>query len=144
MIFLSAGIVSGAFGGIFAGAITSRLDGAHGIPGWRWLFLMEGVATVGVSLFTPWLLLDYPTICKILMIRERIVAAKRLNIDGIISRKTEGGDLSTLRKAFVKVILNWRVWLLYPAYMTIISAVALLYFYPTLVEGLGYNGSDTQ
>ena len=36
MTFLSAGILSGAFGGIIAGAITNSLDGAHGIRGWQW------------------------------------------------------------------------------------------------------------
>ena len=36
MAFLSAGILSGAFGGIIAGAIVARLEGAHGIAGWRW------------------------------------------------------------------------------------------------------------
>lgn len=36
MAFLSAGILSGAFGGIIAGSITASLDGAHGIAGWRW------------------------------------------------------------------------------------------------------------
>lgn len=33
MCYLSAGILSGAFGGIIAGAIVAGLDGAHGIAG---------------------------------------------------------------------------------------------------------------
>lgn len=36
MCFLSAGILSGAFGGIIAGAIVDSLDGSHGIAGWQW------------------------------------------------------------------------------------------------------------
>lgn len=39
MTFLSAGILSGAFGGIIAGAIVDSLDGAHGITGWKWCVL---------------------------------------------------------------------------------------------------------
>lgn len=45
-VYISAAVLSGAFGGILAGAITGGLDGAHGIRGWRWLFIVEGVATI--------------------------------------------------------------------------------------------------
>lgn len=38
-IFYSAAVLSGAFGGIVAGAITGSLDGVHGIRGWKWLFV---------------------------------------------------------------------------------------------------------
>ena len=38
-IYYSASILSGAFGGLLAGAITKNLEGAHGIRGWRWLFV---------------------------------------------------------------------------------------------------------
>ena len=30
---------AGAFSGLLAGLITEYLDGAHGIAGWRWLFV---------------------------------------------------------------------------------------------------------
>lgn len=36
MCFLSAGILSGAFGGIIAGAIVDSLAGHHGLAGWQW------------------------------------------------------------------------------------------------------------
>lgn len=143
-IFLSAGILSGAFGGVAAGAITSRLDGAHGIAGWRWLFLVEGVATVGVSLIVHWTLLDYPGTSKRLTPRQRQIAEQRLLQDGITNRRTEGGHVKTVARAFLTAVLNWRLWVITPAYMTIIGALAISYFYPILVKGLGYTSTDAQ
>lgn len=40
-VYISAAILSGAFGGLIAGAITSNLDGLHGVAGWRWLFIVS-------------------------------------------------------------------------------------------------------
>lgn len=40
-VYISAAILSGAFGGLIAGAITSKFDGRYGIAGWRWLFIVR-------------------------------------------------------------------------------------------------------
>lgn len=53
MFFWTAGILAGAFAGILAGAIASGMDGRYGIAGWRWLFLLEGVLTMGLALICP-------------------------------------------------------------------------------------------
>ena len=38
------------FGGLIAAGVLADLDPAHGIAGWRWLFLIEGVCTIGIAM----------------------------------------------------------------------------------------------
>ncbi|KAJ3530612.1 hypothetical protein NM208_g9250 [Fusarium decemcellulare] len=40
-IFYTSGCIAPALGGIMAGAIIDGLEGARGIPGWRWLLIVE-------------------------------------------------------------------------------------------------------
>jgi hypothetical protein len=140
--FLSAAIVSGAFGSIVSGAITSSIDGARGIAGWRWLFLVEGVATCVGALIAPYFLLDYPATSKRLTPEQRLLASARLRDDGVTAPGHE--DRIGHMRAFTTAVLNWRVWLLAIAYMTIIASLSLSYFYPTLINGLGYTSTTAQ
>ncbi|OQE33071.1 hypothetical protein PENFLA_c001G10584 [Penicillium flavigenum] len=142
IIFLTAGILSGAFGGVISGAITSTLDGAQGIRGWRWLFIVEGVATAGVSLFVHWTLLDYPHSSRGLS-EERKLAQQRLMEDGI-----DQGDSKTQNTSIfillLKALSNWRAWVLIPGYITLSGAGAISYFYPTLINDMGYTSTNAQ
>lgn len=47
--FYSGSSLANAFGGLIGAGVLGNLDGAHGIAGWRWLFIIEGCITVGVS-----------------------------------------------------------------------------------------------
>jgi MFS family permease len=106
-VYISAAILSGAFGGLLAGAITGGLDGAHGIRGWRWLFIVEGVATIGWAVIASFLLLDFPANTKRLTDRERAIAIARLQEGGVATR-SEGDARLGKGKAFVLAIKDWR------------------------------------
>lgn len=137
---MSAAIFSGAFGSLLSAGITRGLDGAHGITGWRWLFIVEGVLTCGVALIAPFILLDYPTNTKKFTQEERDLAYNRLLEDGV-SSPTE--DRLGHWQALWYAAKDWRTWLLSAAYMPIISAFSFSYFYPTLIRGLGYEDRTT-
>ncbi|KAJ9486348.1 hypothetical protein VN97_g6992 [Penicillium thymicola] len=147
IIFLSAGILSGAFGGVVSGSITSSLDGVHGIRGWRWLFIVEGITTVGVSVLSHWTLLDYPHNSRGLNQAERDLAQRRMVHDGVAETHANSETPTTRTSVFICLLValsNWRTWLLVPGYMSILGALALSYFYPTLVEGMGYSSTNAQ
>ncbi|KAL8810628.1 MAG: hypothetical protein Q9200_002420 [Gallowayella weberi] len=141
-VYISAAILSGAFGGLLAGSITKNLEGSHGIRGWRWLFIVEGSATVGWACISHFLLLDFPLTSKYLSEEERRLASERL-LAGDGACANDEHRLGPLQ-AVIKSLSNWRVWLFTAGYMVIVGSSTLSYFYPTLVEGLGYKSNKAQ
>lgn len=122
-VYISAAILSGAFGGLIAGAIDSRLDGAHGIAGWRWLFIVEGAACAGWSLVSAFLLLDFPENAGgRLSERERALAIRRLQHASQSTRRTDGEEKMGLGEAMRRSFLNWRTWLFVVGYMAVVGS----------------------
>jgi len=58
-IFFSAATLAGAFGGLLARGI-SQMKGVGGRPGWAWIFILEGLATIIVAAFAKFLINDNP------------------------------------------------------------------------------------
>ncbi|KAI1855671.1 hypothetical protein JX265_006075 [Neoarthrinium moseri] len=142
-VYISAAILSGAFGGLIAGAITSGLHGSHGLAGWRWLFIVEGAATAVWSIIASFLLMDFPANTKRLTEPERELAIKRLLARSARVETEDAPRLSHLQ-ALKQALTNWRVWLFVVGYMAVVGSSTLSYFYPTLVNGLGYSTTVAQ
>jgi MFS family permease len=143
LVFWLAGILGSAFGGILAGAVTSGLDGAHGIPGWRWLFIIEGVITCGCALLAPLVLLDYPATCSKLSPSERELAVSRQELDGQninISKELR----MPMARALWFALTTPAHWIIFIGFMMVDGSFSIGYFYPTLVEGLGYEAITAQ
>ncbi|OAA54346.1 Major facilitator superfamily domain, general substrate transporter [Niveomyces insectorum RCEF 264] len=141
MVFTSAAVLSGVFGSVTAGAISDSLDGAHGITGWRWLFIVEGVVTVGIAGLSYFTLVDYPSTCKRFTPEERDLATRRLLADGV-SHSADGERAISHWGALRAALTNWRIYLLVVGYHCIISTLSLSYFYPYIVHGLGYTANQ--
>ncbi|KAK2606474.1 hypothetical protein QQS21_003167 [Conoideocrella luteorostrata] len=144
-VYISAAILSGAFGGLLAGSITGGLHNVNGIAGWRWLFIIEGIGTIAVSVIAAFVLPDFPSTMsdRQLSAAERSLAVRRLEIDAR-SRSTEEEPHLTHLQALKLSVTNWRTWLLVIGYMAIVGSSTLSYFYPTLVNSLGYQAREAQ
>ncbi|KAF1832847.1 pantothenate transporter liz1 [Decorospora gaudefroyi] len=141
-VYMSAAILSGAFGGLLAGAITGGMEGTGGLRGWRWLFIVEGAATIVWAICSYFILLDFPANSKRLTDRERAIAIARLR-DGGVQTHAHGEERMGKLKSVRLAIMDWRTVAFILGYMVIVGSSTLSYFYPTLVTGLGYTDTVT-
>jgi MFS family permease len=54
-MFYASASLSGAFGGLLAFAII-KMDGVGSLHGWRWIFNLEGIATVLLGVISAFIL----------------------------------------------------------------------------------------
>jgi ACS family tartrate transporter-like MFS transporter len=114
-LFMTASPVAGVIGNPLSGAILQYLNGARGLAGWQWLFLIEGVPSVWLGLCVWFYLTDRPEQAHWLTPAERDWLAARLG--GEAKRREEHHGLSRLT-----ALGDRRVWLLSALYFT--AAVA--------------------
>jgi MFS family permease len=115
-VYISAAILSGAFGGLLAAVIVKSLEGVHGIRGWRWLFIVEGAATIGIALIALFILPDFPANSRRLSEREKEVAVARLATENVTAL-TEDSEQMTHWQAVVVSLQDWRTWMFIVGYM---------------------------
>ncbi|WWD16921.1 hypothetical protein CI109_101353 [Kwoniella shandongensis] len=96
--FYTASLVSGAFGGLLAGGLIEGLEGVGNTRGWKWLFIIEGLATVVIACFAYFVLPNYPTTTKWLSADEQRLAVARLH-----NGQEEAGDMSH-KEAFLAAL----------------------------------------
>ena len=77
----SGALVSGAFSGLITAGIKHGLDGARGLRAWRWMFIIEGVITVGIAFGAYFVLPNFPRTTSWLTEEERQLAVWRLEED---------------------------------------------------------------
>ncbi|KAJ9293536.1 hypothetical protein DTO271G3_7801 [Paecilomyces variotii] len=103
-IFTASGLAGTMFGGFIQTGIHSSLDGARGMSGWRWLFIIDGIITIPVAVYGLFLFPDTPatTNAPYLTASERTLA---------ISRVPETGGVRTpLNLAFAKRLFGTWFW----------------------------------
>lgn len=76
-LFYSVGQLSSALSGLLAYAI-SFMDGLGHLAGWRWLFLLEGLPAILLSVVALFWLPDYPETARMLTEEERAYLVHRL------------------------------------------------------------------
>ena len=69
-IMFSASAFATAFSGLLAAAIV-QMDGTGNLPGWAWIFILEGLFTVLCAIASFWILEDFPENAKFLNEEER-------------------------------------------------------------------------
>ncbi|SAK61167.1 major facilitator transporter [Caballeronia temeraria] len=129
--FMMATAVAGIVGGPVSGFIMTRLAGVAGLPGWQWLFLLEGVPAVLLGLIVYCTLGDAPAEVRWLSDAEKALVKEDL----LAEEKTKHtGHLEGLRGA----LGNPRVYLAALVYFAVMMPFNAIGFWaPTVIRDLG-------
>jgi len=98
--------LSTVFGGPLAGMLLG-LDGWHGLQGWQWLFMLEGLPAILFGIVTFFWLPDRPTDVRWLSATEQQHVMRRITAEAAATQARHAGSAS-LRTA----LLHPTVWLL--------------------------------
>ncbi|KAL4898169.1 MFS general substrate transporter [Aspergillus ambiguus] len=135
-------ILSSAFAGLIAAGVFSRLEGYHGMGGWRWLFIIQGGLSLAAGLLAFFLLPDTPDASSgsskwLFTASERQWAAERMHRDRVSDQKSGGSIWAGLRLA----LQDYRVWMLALITCTQGSTAGFSSFYPEIVESMHIGGT---
>ncbi|KAL2839730.1 major facilitator superfamily domain-containing protein [Aspergillus pseudoustus] len=137
--------LAGATSGLLAGVITDHMDDVGGLPGWRWLFILEGLASIVAAVIIYFMMPDYPsTSRRFLTEEESILACNRLAVDGIALTQGTGAEQIPHWEAFKMTCADWRVWAQCFLFVLVTGSQTMQYFIPTLVESFGWTGPSGQ
>ncbi|KAG0347967.1 hypothetical protein BG004_006445 [Podila humilis] len=138
-LFFSTATMAGAFGGVLAYGIE-KMDGTAGLEGWQWIFILEGLPTVLLTVVVWFFLPDFPQTAAFLDQEEKDLAVTRLKIDAGPANQTEFSW-----KQFRMVFTDWKVYLHMLAYILNATPLySLSLFIPSIVQGFKFDALTTQ
>ncbi|XXG99233.1 hypothetical protein Hte_005570 [Hypoxylon texense] len=136
-IYWSTTIFAGAFGGLLASAIAN-MNGIRGLASWRWIFILEGIATVLVGIASFLCITDFPREAKWLSHEEREFLMKKTGADESRTASITIKDVL----AFLAKPKHWFAALMY--FSLLVPTYSIVYFLPTIIQALGYTTVQTQ
>jgi len=139
-------------------ADSSQVQGLGGYAGWRWLLIIEGLATVVFAIIAKFTIPDWPEDAKFLDATEKALLARRLANDG-----TSGvARMDRLdRQTCLRILMDWKIWTAcVPPFLTppvlanlrrtfmymgvTVSGYSTAFFIPTILNEFGYTSSASQ
>jgi ACS family tartrate transporter-like MFS transporter len=105
----------------------------YGLKGWQWMYILEGVPTLGLGFLALWGLPDNPRKARFLSAREKEVVMARLS-----------GEARPQVHGLGEMVKDWRVWaLIIPDFAIVFGIYALGFWMPQMVKAMGYDIKET-
>ena len=107
------------------------MRGVGGKPGWAWIFILEGLATVLIGIASYWMVHDFPDDAKFLSPDDRVRVLRRLKADGQASAEKENFKMAY----FWESVKDWKTWAFAVIYMGCDGPLyAFSLFLPTIIR----------
>jgi MFS family permease len=131
-IFASGIVIAGVVVGPLSGWIMTAFDGAHGLAGWQWLFLLEGMPSIVMALVCAARLADRPHTATWLTRTEADT------LDACLAADRETAGLRLGGHSIGSLLREPRVYLFALVFFCATSGIyALNFWVPSIIKGFG-------
>ncbi|KAL3588268.1 hypothetical protein FPOAC2_10421 [Fusarium poae] len=138
---MSTGVsLANGLSGLIAAAVFTTLEGARGVAGWQWLFIVLALFGSAFAFAAVFLLPDYPQSksgSALWTMTEDMRKVAQIRI--IADRVSEVEIQSTIWTGVKLTVIDYKFWLLTGVNIAISAAYGFSNFYPAIVRGLGYD-----
>jgi MFS transporter, ACS family, tartrate transporter len=131
-LFMTASLVAGVVGGPLSGALLT-LNGAAGLAGWQWLFLLEGLPAIALGFIVLGWLDEAPADAAWLSAEERLALVSSLESDRVPRLEAAAATLRARR--------TWTLAVVYFAIPVALYGVA--FWLPQLLKAASGAGDFT-
>ncbi|KAL0260191.1 hypothetical protein SLS55_003875 [Diplodia seriata] len=112
-IFFASAFIGSMFSGYLQAALHTGMNGVHGLAGWRWLFIFDGVITLPMAVWGYYALPDLPSTTRVHWLKP---AEKELALERMRKAGKHLEEPFTL-KGLQRILKKWHFWV-YTAYYT--------------------------
>ncbi|KAE8367026.1 major facilitator superfamily domain-containing protein [Aspergillus caelatus] len=141
-LFYMAALIASGFGPILA-YVFSLIRVGDGIytQGWRWIFIIEGIATIVAGIAAAFFLVEFPDKASWLTPRQKQIAIARLSVD-----KLEKEYKHPSFKEAMVMIWDWKIIVFSIQYFIAASSVYSIAYFKTIIlrEGMGFSYALSQ
>ena len=101
-LFFGSATLAGAFGSLLASAIQT-MNGARGLSGWRWIFIIEGIATCFMSFIAYFVIPNFPEDATWLRKEQAVFMRKRIF--------TAADDEAVRQRSLLRFFSDYKNWM---------------------------------
>lgn len=118
----------------------NNFQGVGGYNSWRWIFIIEGIVTIGLSVILIFIVTDWPSQAKWLSPSERkLLVARQIVEDGGLARMDRLD-----RKALFRILSDWKIYSAVIIYFAVSASTNATAFVPSIIARLGYTDAAAQ
>lgn len=136
-ILFCGNLISNAFSSLVGAGVLSNMEGTLGHRAWRWLYWIEGAATMFIALLAVVVLPDLPHNTRGFTEEERAVAVLRMTED--VGEADIDSETMSPFAGLIMAIKDLKIYIMMLTFTAYVVGLSFNAFFPTLTQTLGFG-----
>lgn len=136
-ILFCGNLISNAFSSLVGAAVLGNMEGTLGHRAWRWLYWIEGAATMAIAIAAIFILPDLPHNSKGFTEEERAVAVLRMTED--VGEADEDSAEQSPWAGLIMAVKDVKIYVMMLTFTAYVVGLSFNAFFPSLTRTLGFG-----